>query len=106
VWREELAIMWNDLKNSLLSIARRLNVDPMTVKRQAMKARLKFPRCSKRLTTTRGLEDMLRSKPDRVSGLRQRWLSVREAHPALGRRPFAPSSRLFTHRSIVRTGNG
>jgi hypothetical protein len=84
VWREELAIMWNDPKNSLLSIARRLNVDPMTVKRQAMKAGLKFPRCSKRLTTTRGLEDMLRSKPDRVSGLRQKWLSVREAHPARG----------------------
>jgi hypothetical protein len=84
LWREKLATMWADPECSLREIAKILGVDPMTVKRHALKNGLKFPRLAERSTTTRGLEDMLKYKPDRVPVLRRSWLSAREKYPTLG----------------------
>ncbi len=48
LWKKYLEVLWYDLTLSLREISRRLNADPMTVKRQAAALRLTFPRLSVR----------------------------------------------------------
>lgn len=54
LWKSELRRLWNDPSVSLRQMARRLGVDPMTVKRHASKAGLPFPRKGKRITGKNG----------------------------------------------------
>lgn len=44
VWEEKLRLLWEDETASLRGIAKQLKVDPLTVKRHAMRLGLKFPR--------------------------------------------------------------
>lgn len=50
LWRNRLRECWNDPSLSLRELARRLDADPMTIKREAVKLSLSFPRASARPT--------------------------------------------------------
>ena len=90
IWEESLKGMWIDTRISLREIARRLGVDPMTVKRQANRLGLPFPRSASRLTKKLRLHQAY-SKQSKVhsqkcsSNYYNEWLALREQNPNDGR---------------------
>jgi hypothetical protein len=81
IWQSRLRQLWDDPNVSLRGMAVELRADAHTVKRQALKAGLHFPRKGRRKTTMRGLRQK-NAKP--VAGLRKRWMTARERHPDFG----------------------
>jgi hypothetical protein len=84
LWKEKLRENWNDAGKSLREIGRILGRDPLTIKRQAQKLNLPFPRAGQRETTTRGLKvASAKAEPD-ISRFRGEWLDARRRNPQLG----------------------
>ena len=83
-WRERLKSSWLDTSVSVLRIAKLLAVDSKTVKSQALKLALQFPRQGKRKATVSGIyiRKPLHSKytPDLQ---RQKWLRLLHANSNL-----------------------
>lgn len=84
LWRRRLTSLWNNVRESLRSIAKTLGVDPLTVKRHALKCGLKFPRVAARETTTRGLKELSQRRHSRIPELRKEWLAARRNNPDFG----------------------
>jgi hypothetical protein len=90
VWESALKDWWADKGVSLREIARRLEVDPHTVKSHATRLGLLFPRPTKR-PTQRTIEQ-LTTKPGNAVTIDQNelemnrlaWLSLREENPEAG----------------------
>lgn len=91
VWEAALKRMWSDRSLSVNSIARKLSVDSKTVKHQATRLRLAFPRrgpspnvmqanmaLRKRVEHRRRL---VSSMPKRLERYRNRWLAAMNKHP-------------------------
>jgi hypothetical protein len=89
VWEERLRLLWGDKTVSLRGIARQLGVDPLTVKRHAMRIGLVFPRpvgtCLplKEAQKLRGCNPHI-PEPDRVEQYRSKWLATLKAEPEAG----------------------
>lgn len=86
-WNEHLRRLWDDRKLSLRKIARELEVDPITVKRHAVKLGLSFPRSFVRPTTTAGVDLMIQRRQDQIACLKSRkeaWLRLQAEHPEMG----------------------
>lgn len=87
VWSAILSAEWKNPSASLRSIARRLAVDPTTVKRQAHKLNLRFPRQGPRPTRRGKAIYIPRQRGSgRLSKQQRRghWRSVRREHPTFG----------------------
>jgi hypothetical protein len=85
IWKSELESLWNNPNVSLRSIAKRLGVDPLTVKRHAAKARLRFPRNGKRITGKNGPPKLATFPPSIVSNAETRraeWLKLCHQFPS------------------------
>ncbi len=81
VWTNALKRMWCHPDVSLRLMSRRLGVDPLTVKRQATRANLPFPRTAPRLGRmqhTRVRAPFAADKPAtmKLPAYREKWLSV------------------------------
>ena len=86
-WKERVRCLWENTKLSLRAIARDLKVDPITVKRHAVKLGLHFPRGFVRPTTTAGVTLMIQRSQERLACLprrKQKWLKLQATHPNLG----------------------
>ncbi len=89
LWEERLQLLWEDETASLRGIARQLKVDPLTVKRHAMRIGLAFPRpvCkSLPLKEAQQLHPPIHRKlePDELEIRRTAWLLAMEGHPHAG----------------------
>lgn len=89
MWETSLRILWENELVSLREIARRLGVDPLTVKRHAMRIGLAFPRPSGRspwLKETQQLHTHVAAEPETsvLEGYRTVWLSTLQANPGEG----------------------
>lgn len=90
VWESVLKDWWADKGISLREIARRLEVDPQTVKSHAARLELAFPRLTKRptqqtikqLTTEQGNAPTIDQNELEMN--RVAWLSLREENPEAG----------------------
>ena len=86
LWVERLQLLWEDETVSLRGIARQLKVDPLTVKRHAMRIGLLFPRpvgtCLplKEAQQLRGCNPRM-PEPEKVENYRLVWLAALEAEP-------------------------
>ena len=86
LWRQRLAQLWADLNTSLREMARILGVDPITVKRQADKAGLPFPRAgSWHVTRGKAIYDS-KNKSGMISNTatedrREQWVALRAQYP-------------------------
>ena len=90
LWREHLRKQWNESGISLREMARTLGVDAITVKRQADKLKLEFPRLSA-WTVTKGQAIYQRKVGVSAAGAmrqerRRRWLALTYKHPHDGRK--------------------
>jgi hypothetical protein len=90
-WERLLRLLWRDETVSLRGMARKLGIDPATVKRQAARLELKFPRRSVKSRVVRASSAPL-SKPVRVEpavssldSYRDAWLSAFRDEPDAGR---------------------
>lgn len=72
--------LWHDRNASLRKIARELGLDPITVKRKAVKAGLSFPRRGIRISRA-PTSNKRRSLEDERRRYRRRWGRLRDAHP-------------------------
>ncbi len=89
VWEERLGQLWEDKAISLREIARRLGVDPLTVKRHASRLDLPFPRPTSRtcqINEAQKLRSPLARTTDPISleVHRARWLEAIQAYPDKG----------------------
>jgi hypothetical protein len=89
IWENRLRALWVDETVSLRGIARQLGVDPLTVKRQATRLGLLFPRpvCqSLPLKETQQLQPRITSEPELVQreAYRATWLAAMRDNPAAG----------------------
>jgi Tn7-like transposition protein D len=91
-----LSKLWGTRQTSLREISRRLGVDPMTVKRHAARAGLRFPRKGVRLTRKKPLERRERFK--RLLLHQRRWeIALDEPEPH-GLRKSLPSTYSYLFR--------
>jgi len=102
LWNAELAKLWTTPEVSLRGLAKRLGVDPMTVKRYATNAGLAFPRMGRRVTGKNGPTRTTKSlqRPD-VSLRRAEWLELRALYPLgsiLALRHRAPGCYAYLYR--------
>jgi hypothetical protein len=85
LWKEKLAELWSNPKVSQRSIAQQLAVSCDTVKSQAIKSGLAFPRPFRKRFSTHRFDHLFRSKSTRrmakLKRYRIRWLSMRAHHP-------------------------
>ena len=89
VWENRLRALWVNESFSLRGIARQLGVDPLTVKRQATRLGLPFPRPVRQclpLNETQKLRPHLTEKPKPASreAYRASWLDARREDPKAG----------------------
>ncbi len=90
VWESALKDWWTDKGISLREIARRLEVDPHTVKSHATRLELLFPRPTKR--PTQRTTEQLTTEQENTATINQNelemnriaWLSIREENPEAG----------------------
>ena len=77
IWERHLRILWGQSKVSLREMSRRLFADPLTLKRHASRAGLRFPRIASRVTAP-----LKHTQPARVisrwskSDQRRKWLAA------------------------------
>jgi len=90
VWESTLKDWWADKEVSLREIARRLEVDPQTIKSHATRLELPFPRQTKR-PTQRTIEQLTTEErntatidQNELEMNRVAWLSLREENPEAG----------------------
>jgi hypothetical protein len=84
-WTKVLRQQWADPTLTLRQMAITLGVDPMTVKYQAAKLGLAFPREGKRRITKRGVYVEKQRDPEKaVNTHRQAWIELRRKKPAAG----------------------
>lgn len=91
VWKAALKRMWGDRSLSVNSIARQLGVDSKTVKHQATRLRLAFPRRGPSPNVMQADPDLqnrverrerlVSSMPKRVGRYRNQWLAAMNKHP-------------------------
>jgi hypothetical protein len=85
IWTKVLRQQWADPKLTLRQMATTLEVDSMTVKYQAAKLGLAFPREGKRRITKRGVYVTKQRDPEKeIRTRRQAWLEIRRKRPAAG----------------------
>jgi len=89
LWEERLRLLWEDETVSLRGIARQLKVDPLTVKRHAMRIGLIFPRpvnTSLPLKETQQLHppDYQMPKSSMIETYRKAWQLALQAYPDAG----------------------
>ena len=86
-WQKLLCQHWSNPELSLRAIARELEVEPLTVKRWAVKLGLSFPRKAARPTTTAGVRSMISHRADqskRLASDKNQWEGLIESHPGVG----------------------
>jgi hypothetical protein len=84
-WKSKLRQMWEDPCTSLRQMARTLKVHRLTIKREALKCALRFPRRARWRTGSSGLAiRAAKTRATKISRLRQRWLTVRQVQPDVG----------------------
>ncbi|WP_445626608.1 TnsD family Tn7-like transposition protein [Nostoc sp. DSM 114167] len=94
VWDTALTKLWNDSTLKLVEIVQRLGVHHTTIKRQAGRLNLIFPRPSARLiqgalTPPRQKDSQIAMAAETLESYRQQWLSAIKQNPGLGRSAFA-----------------
>jgi hypothetical protein len=107
VWESALKDWWTDTGVSLREIARRLEVDPQTVKNHATRLELSFPRLTKRPTQPITLQSLSEERhssaidSNELETHRRAWLSLKEEHPEAGGkflRSLAPRVYMWLYR--------
>lgn len=104
IWSAELKALWLNPEVSLRSIATRLGVDPMTVKRHAAKAGLPFPRNGRRLTGKNGPPKIgapPKSNLEELEKRRMEWLELQRRFPSKSiaeLRRLAPACYAYLYR--------
>lgn len=88
-WETRLQELWGDKTVSLRAIARQLEVDPLTVKRQAARSGLPFPRPARKCLGPKGFQKTLpilaqASEEVILETKRTLWLATIEAYPKAG----------------------
>jgi hypothetical protein len=100
LWRSTLATLWADTSMSLRQISRRLDADPLTVKRHAVETGLSFPRLSKRpsvIAPVRKVEKIITD--DYRNDRRQRWLqALRSGATSSAARHLVPAIYAWLYR--------
>ena len=91
LWRRHLGVLWGNPTTSLREMARILGVDPITVKRQADKAGLTFPRAGAWVVTKGQAVYQPRGKKVNVcesvlAERRKQWLALRCQYPLANRK--------------------
>lgn len=81
VWEKELRRLWLDSSMSLRGIARRLQVDPSTVKRMARRMDLPYPRAGMKTVSDDAPVKADRTALDRREQYRTAWLQARSENP-------------------------
>jgi hypothetical protein len=91
--------LWMDSTLSLRSISRQLGLDPLTVKRKALKGGLRFPRVGPRITNAPIPSEIPTRRRRTVETLRRRWAHALErgSHRPLRRRLSRTYNWLFKH---------
>jgi hypothetical protein len=89
IWETKLAQLWTDEAVSLREMAQRLGVDPLTIKRHAVRLGLPFPRPvqqSAPLSETRQLRSQTRKVPvkEELESRRMSWLAAMQEYPTIG----------------------
>lgn len=93
VWKKCLKRQWADSTITLRQMARKLGVDPKTVKQRAAELGLNFPRQGKRPVTKRGL--YVAKGPDKSKLLdehRLSWSNLRSKRPTAGTKELRQDS--------------
>ncbi|MBE9182049.1 hypothetical protein IQ268_26120 [Oculatella sp. LEGE 06141] len=88
VWDSSLQKMWRNSEITLKEMADFLKVDSQTIKRQATRLELDFPRQSKGVEVLELSTSIKSSKvfsPPSAQEYRSEWLTIRELNPDLGR---------------------
>lgn len=90
LWEETLQRLWHDPSFSVNAIAQRLGVDPLTVKRSAVRLGLAFTRRHEETLIQLKLVDPSHT-PTKIpmvdpSSKREAWLAAMQAHPGCGTR--------------------
>ena len=104
LWDSELGRLWQDPPGSLRQMARRLEADPLTVKRHAKKAGLPFPRKGPRMTTEKGVaisDPPLKIGTPDLTRRRIEWSALREQFPSKSTaevRALVPACYWFLYR--------
>jgi hypothetical protein len=104
IWKSELESLWTNPDISLRLMAKRLGVDPLTVKRHAAKAGLPFPRKAKRITGRNGPPEpatFSRSTLPKLDTRRAEWVNLCRQFPSEGTthlRRLAPACYIFLFR--------
>jgi len=116
VWEAALKRMWGDPSLSVNSIAQRLGVDSKTVKRQATRLRLAFPRqgpSPKVMQADLGLQKVLRRRRRRVSSMpkkleryRNQWLAAMSKHPEATRKQLQREILPKVYHKLMRLDSG
>jgi len=89
VWEKKLGQLWANEKLSLRAIARELGVDPLTIKRQATRMGLSFPRPVRKsspLNETRQLRPRITRIPEKekLESYRAVWIVTLQSYPDIG----------------------
>jgi len=89
VWEKKLGELWMNEMLSLRAIARKLGVDPLTIKRQATRMGLSFPRPVRRsspLNETRQLRPRITRIPgnEKLESYRAVWIATLQNYPDIG----------------------
>lgn len=89
VWERKLGQLWANEMLSLRAIARELGVDPLTIKRQAAKMELSFPRPTRKsspLNEARQLRPQRKRAPEKekIENQRAEWIATMQNYPDIG----------------------
>ncbi len=81
VWEAKLKQLWKDSSLTLSEMGRKLNVDPLTVRRHATRLKLSFSRSGKEFKSLNGAtqlkeKDISAAGEKKRSGYRSKWLSA------------------------------
>lgn len=93
VWEKKLGQLWTNEMLSLRAIARELGVDPLTIKRQAARMELSFPRPIRKsspLNETRQLRPQRKRSPEmeKIENQRAEWIATMQNYPDIGIKAF------------------
>jgi len=85
MWTNKLKQQWSDSTITLRQMAKKLGVDPKTVKQRAFELGLPFPRQGKRSVTKRGIYvTKPRDTSKSLENHRRAWLELRHKQPEAG----------------------